>query len=102
MQETDFLFAQATKRTALVSIQKQDTVIQKEGLDQRNGKITEICVDLQRMNDVLTEPVLLKEKLSSAKSALNSQVEEDMRRNDSWCPVGVWSQLVECLQLKAR
>ena len=77
-------------------------MIQEEGLDQRNGKIAEICVDLQRTCDVLTEPVLRKEKLSSAMSALNSQVEEDMRRNDSWQPVGVWSQLVECLQLKAR
>ena len=54
------------------------------------------------MCHVLTELVLRKEKLSSAMSALNSQVEEDMRRNDSWQPVGVWSQLVECLQLKAR
>ena len=57
-------------------------MIQEEGLDQRNGKIAEICVDLQRMCDVLTEPVLLKEMSSSAMSALNSQVEEDMRRND--------------------
>ena len=59
-------------------------MIQEGRLDQRNGKIDEICVDHQGMCHVLTELVLRKEKLSSAMSALNSQVEEDMRWNDSW------------------